>query len=198
MPKPSTIATRRRRGRRLPARQFVKGSFFNPEEKSSCRFSADAGSKMAPCNSWLIVRKAAPGWPMARRPSIDLMPREFPLLEYLARNVDQVVSRAMLLKHVWDLHFDPMTDVIDVYVGRVRRKIDSGQAYPLIHQFAVSGFACVLLFQGLSSIEWTLRSDYIRLPSLPGLGPGIHESPRRPVPFLVDGRAEPGRARPKR
>jgi two-component system OmpR family response regulator len=71
---------------------------------------------------------------------IDLMPREFRLLEYLARNVDQVVSRAMLLQHVWDLHFDPMTNVIDVYVGRVRRKIDSGQAYPLIHTIRGIGF----------------------------------------------------------
>ena len=71
---------------------------------------------------------------------IDLMPREFRLLEYLARNVDQVVSRAMLLQHVWDLHFDPMTNVIDVYVGRVRRKIDSGQTYPLIHTIRGIGF----------------------------------------------------------
>jgi two-component system OmpR family response regulator len=71
---------------------------------------------------------------------IELMPREFRLLEYLARNVDQVVSRAMLLQHVWDLHFDPMTNVIDVYVGRVRRKIDSGQAYPLIHTIRGIGF----------------------------------------------------------
>jgi two-component system, OmpR family, response regulator len=71
---------------------------------------------------------------------IDLMPREFQLLEYLARNVDQVVSRAMLLQHVWDLHFDPMTNVIDVYVGRVRRKIDNGEAYPLIHTVRGIGF----------------------------------------------------------
>jgi two-component system OmpR family response regulator len=71
---------------------------------------------------------------------IDLMPREFQLLEYLARNVDQVVSRAMLLQHVWDLHFDPMTNVIDVYVGRVRRKIDSGEAFPLIHTIRGVGF----------------------------------------------------------
>ncbi len=71
---------------------------------------------------------------------IDLMPREFQLLEYLARNVDQVVSRAMLLQHVWDLHFDPMTNVINVYVGRVRRKIDSRQAYPLIHTIRGIGF----------------------------------------------------------
>ncbi len=71
---------------------------------------------------------------------IDLLPREFKLLEYLARNVGQVVSRAMLLQHVWDLHFDPTTNVIDVYVGRVRRKIDYGQAYPLIHTVRGVGF----------------------------------------------------------
>ena len=71
---------------------------------------------------------------------IELLPREFQLLEYLVRNFGQVVSRAMLLQHVWDLHFDPSTNVIDVYVGRVRRKIDSGQAYPLIHTVRGVGF----------------------------------------------------------
>lgn len=71
---------------------------------------------------------------------IELLPREFEVLEYLARNVGQVVSRAMLLQHVWDLHFDPTTNVIDVYVGRVRRKIDNGQAYPLIHTIRGVGF----------------------------------------------------------
>jgi two-component system, OmpR family, response regulator len=71
---------------------------------------------------------------------IELLPREFRLLDYLARNEGQVVSRAMLLQHVWDLHFDPTTNVIDVYVGRVRRKIDSGHAYPLIHTVRGVGF----------------------------------------------------------
>ena len=75
-----------------------------------------------------------------RGQKIELLPREFKLLEYLARNVGQVVSRAMLLQHVWDLHFDPTTNVIDVYVGRVRRKIDNGQAYPLIHTIRGVGF----------------------------------------------------------
>jgi two-component system OmpR family response regulator len=75
-----------------------------------------------------------------RSREIELLPREFQLLEYLVRNVGQVVSRAMLLQHVWDLHFDPSTNVIDVYVGRVRRKIDSGQAYPLIHTVRGAGF----------------------------------------------------------
>ena len=73
---------------------------------------------------------------------IELLPREFQVLEYLVRNEGHVVPRAMLLQHVWDLHFDPTTNIIDVYVGRVRRKIDSGQAYPLIHTIRGVGF-CV-------------------------------------------------------
>src|SRR3954451_17590126 len=64
-----------------------------------------------------------------RGKTIPLLPREFKLLEYLARNDGRVVSRAMLLQHVWDLHFDPATNIIDVYVGRVRRKIDDEQGY---------------------------------------------------------------------
>jgi two-component system OmpR family response regulator len=71
---------------------------------------------------------------------IKLLPREAQLLEYLLRNAGQVISRAMLLQHVWDLHFDPMTNVIDVYVGRLRSKIDRGHAYPLIHTVRGVGF----------------------------------------------------------
>jgi two-component system, OmpR family, response regulator len=71
---------------------------------------------------------------------IDLLPREFQVLEYLVRNEGHVVPRAMLLQHVWDLHFDPSTNIIDVYVGRVRRKIDAKQAYPLIHTIRGIGF----------------------------------------------------------
>jgi two-component system OmpR family response regulator len=73
---------------------------------------------------------------------IELLPREFQVLEYLVRNAGQVVPRAMLLQHVWDLHFDPTTNIIDVYVGRVRRKVDGQQAYPLIHTIRGVGF-CV-------------------------------------------------------
>jgi two-component system OmpR family response regulator len=71
---------------------------------------------------------------------INLLPREFKLLTYLARNAGQVVSRGMLLQEIWDLHFDPTTNIIDVYVGRIRRKIDSGQAYPLIHTIRGIGY----------------------------------------------------------
>jgi two-component system, OmpR family, response regulator len=71
---------------------------------------------------------------------IDLLPREFQVLEYLVRNEGNVVPRAMLLQHVWDLHFEPTTNVIDVYVGRVRRKIDTQQVHPLIHAERGIGF----------------------------------------------------------
>src|SRR6516165_2565018 len=71
---------------------------------------------------------------------IKLLPREFQLLEYLVRHEGRVVPRAMLLEHVWDLHFDPTTNTIDVYIGRVRRKIDDQQAYPLIHTVRGVGY----------------------------------------------------------
>jgi two-component system, OmpR family, response regulator len=73
---------------------------------------------------------------------IDLLPREFQVLEYLVRNQGQIVPRAMLLQHVWNLNFDPTTNIIDVYVGRVRRKVDNQHAYPLIHTIRGVGF-CV-------------------------------------------------------
>jgi two-component system, OmpR family, response regulator len=75
-----------------------------------------------------------------RSKHIDLLPREFQLLEYLVRNEGCIVSRAMLLQHVWDLHFDPSTNIIEVYVGRVRRKVDDQQAYPLIHTVRGIGY----------------------------------------------------------
>jgi two-component system OmpR family response regulator len=71
---------------------------------------------------------------------IELLPKEFQLLAYLARHAGQVIPRAMLLQHVWDLHFDPMTNIIDVEVGRLRRKVDGGGAYPLIHTVRGVGF----------------------------------------------------------
>src|SRR5215468_2880088 len=73
---------------------------------------------------------------------IKLLPREFQVLEYLVRNEGHVVPRTMLLEKVWDLHFEPSTNIIDVYVGRVRRKVDGEQTYPLIHTIRGVGF-CV-------------------------------------------------------
>jgi two-component system, OmpR family, response regulator len=73
---------------------------------------------------------------------IKLLPREFQVLEFLVRNEGHVVPRTMLLEKVWDLHFDPNTNIIDVYVGRVRRKVDADQTSPLIHTVRGVGF-CV-------------------------------------------------------
>jgi two-component system OmpR family response regulator len=71
---------------------------------------------------------------------IVLQPREFRLLEYLMKNAGQVVTRTMLLEHVWDYHFDPQTNVIDVHVSRLRSKIDKGFDRPLIHTVRGSGY----------------------------------------------------------
>ena len=71
---------------------------------------------------------------------ILLQPREFRLLEYLMRHADKVVTRTMLLEHVWDYHFDPQTNVIDVHVSRLRSKIDRGFAAPLLHTVRGAGY----------------------------------------------------------
>ncbi len=71
---------------------------------------------------------------------IPLQPREFRLLEYLMRNAGKVVTRTMLLEHVWDYHFDPQTNVIDVHISRLRSKIDKGQDTPLLHTIRGAGY----------------------------------------------------------
>jgi two-component system OmpR family response regulator len=71
---------------------------------------------------------------------IVLQPREFRLLEYLMRNAGQVVTRTMLLENVWDYHFDPQTNVIDVHVSRLRAKIDKGHETALIHTVRGAGY----------------------------------------------------------
>jgi two-component system OmpR family response regulator len=71
---------------------------------------------------------------------IELQPREFRLLEYLMRHAGQVVTRTMLLEGVWDYHFDPQTNVIDVHVSRLRQKIDKPFALPLLHTVRNAGY----------------------------------------------------------
>jgi two-component system, OmpR family, response regulator len=71
---------------------------------------------------------------------IELLPREFRLLEYLARNAGHVVTRTMLLEQVWDYHFDPQTNVIDVHISRLRQKIDKGYAKPMLHTVRGAGY----------------------------------------------------------
>ncbi len=72
---------------------------------------------------------------------VELQPREFRLLEYLMRHAGQVVTRTMLLEGVWDYHFDPQTNVIDVHISRLRQKIDKGFATPLLHTRRGEGYS---------------------------------------------------------
>ena len=71
---------------------------------------------------------------------IELQPREFQLLEFLLRHAGQVVTRTMLLEGVWDYHFDPQTNVIDVHISRLRSKIDRGFDRPLLHTVRGAGY----------------------------------------------------------
>ena len=75
-----------------------------------------------------------------RGEAIGLQPREFRLLEYLMRHAGEVVTRTMLLENVWDYHFDPQTNVIDVHMSRLRSKIDKGFTRPLLHTVRGAGY----------------------------------------------------------
>ncbi len=72
--------------------------------------------------------------------AISVQPREFRLLEYLMQHVGQVVTRTMLLENVWDYHFDPQTNVIDVHISRLRAKIDKNFTPPLLHTVRGAGY----------------------------------------------------------
>ena len=71
---------------------------------------------------------------------IELRPREFALLEYLMRNAGRVVSKTMILSHVWDYSFDPQTNVVDVLIFRLREKVDKDFSTKLIHTVRGSGY----------------------------------------------------------
>lgn len=71
---------------------------------------------------------------------IELLPREFALLEFMMRNAGSVVTRTMMLENVWDYHFDPQTNVIDVHIARLRQKIDKDFSVPLIHTVRGAGY----------------------------------------------------------
>ncbi|HET6183170.1 MAG TPA: response regulator transcription factor [Acetobacteraceae bacterium] len=87
----------------------------------------------------LELDRAARSVKRAGKP-IELLPREFQVLEYLMRHAGQVVTRTMLLENVWDLHFDPHTNVVDNHIARLRAKIDKGQPHELIHTVRGVGF----------------------------------------------------------
>jgi two-component system OmpR family response regulator len=72
--------------------------------------------------------------------AIDLLPREWQLLEYLMRNTGRVVTRGMLLEQVWDFHFDPRTNVVETHISRLRQKVDRNFAVELIHTVRGAGY----------------------------------------------------------
>jgi two-component system OmpR family response regulator len=83
----------------------------------------------------LVVRQASRGDMV-----LDLLPTEFRLLEYMMRNSGQIITRTMLFESVWGYHFDPGTNIIDVHIGRLRRKVDAPGLSPLIHTVRGSGY----------------------------------------------------------
>ena len=83
----------------------------------------------------LVARQARRG-----DSELDLLPTEFRLLEYLMRNSGQIITRTMLFESVWGYHFDPGTNIIDVHIGRLRRKVDVPGLSPLIHTVRGSGY----------------------------------------------------------
>ncbi len=83
---------------------------------------------------------------------IELQPREYQLLEYLMLHAGQVVTRTMLLEGVWEYHFDPQTNVIDVHISRLRSKIDKGEERPLLHTVRGAGY-CLRESCGTSDSE---------------------------------------------
>ncbi|MGZ5146673.1 MAG: response regulator transcription factor, partial [Burkholderiales bacterium] len=72
--------------------------------------------------------------------TLNLKPREFKLLEYLMRHANQVVTRTMLLENVWDYHFDPQTNVVDVHISRLRQQIDGGGQRLLLKTIRNAGY----------------------------------------------------------
>ncbi len=84
----------------------------------------------------LLTRKASRG-----PRTLNLTVREFRLLEFLARHAGQVVTRTMLLQGVWDIHYDPQTNVVDVHVSRLRQEVDRSEERPLIHTVRGVGYS---------------------------------------------------------
>ena len=84
----------------------------------------------------LLTRKASRG-----SRTLNLTVREFRLLEFLARHAGQVVTRTMLLQGVWDIHYDPQTNVVDVHVSRLRQEVDRSEERPLIHTVRGVGYS---------------------------------------------------------
>jgi two-component system OmpR family response regulator len=103
--------------------------------RRSPRLAVDTNLKIADLEVDLLARTVVRGGA-----PIDLLPREFRLLEYLMRHAEQTVTRAMLLENVWDVHFEPNTTVVETHISRLRSKIDRGKSIPLIHTLRGAGY----------------------------------------------------------
>ena len=97
--------------------------------------SRDTVLRVGPLELDLIERTAKRG-----DRAIDLLPREFRLLEYMMRRKEQMLTRAMLLEEVWNYKFVPQTNLVDVHIGRLRRKVDEPHEPPMIHNVRGVGF----------------------------------------------------------
>ena len=104
--------------------------------RRSAQLTVDTKLKVADLEIDLLARTA-----MRSGVLIDLMPREFRLLEYLMKHAAQVVTRTMLLENVWDVHFEPNTTVVETHISRLRGKIDRGHAVELIHTLRGVGYS---------------------------------------------------------
>ena len=97
--------------------------------------SAGTTLRVGPLELDLLARTAKRG-----ERTIDLLPREFRLLEYMMRRKDQLLTRAMLFEEVWNYKFVPQTNLVDVHMGRLRRKVDPSPEAPMIHNVRGQGF----------------------------------------------------------
>ena len=128
-----------RRRRRLPRQALCLHRTAGPRRGAR----PAAAARAPPRPSTASATSSSTGWPTpspAPARPIPLQPREFRLLEYLMKHAGQVVTRTMLLENVWDYHFDPQTNVIDVHISRLRGKIDKGFGEPLLHTVRGAGY----------------------------------------------------------
>ena len=86
------------------------------------------------------ARHRAPARCGARASAIELTPKEYTVLEYLMRHAGRVMSRTLITEYAWDYHFDPGTNIVDVVINRLRKKVDSGHAQKLVHTVRGVGY----------------------------------------------------------
>ncbi len=120
------------------AKPFAFGELLARLDVLSRRRPQDAAQTTLEVGDLRIDLLARKVWRGAR--ALQLQPREFKLLEYLVRHAGQVVTRTMLLENVWDYHFDPESNVVDVHISKLRQKIDAESERPLLRTVRNAGY----------------------------------------------------------